>query len=179
MTYELLYIIPATVSDDELGTVEAGVKALLEKHGAQINESQRLGKFRFAYPIKKTRYGHYVLVYFDAEGEATQKIDAALRISDNVLRYLIIRREETGAKPFELIQFTEVTVESKAAASLRRKKTEKKDAPSREDISSGVKALESDGTTTTEPAPEAAPKMTDQELDNKLTAVLTRDENEA
>ena len=181
MMYELLYIIPATITDDELSTVEGDVKTLLEKYGAQITESQRLGKFRFAYPINKTRYGHYVLVYFDAEGEAIAKIDAALHIEKNVLRYLVIRREQKEAKPFTLVQFTEVTVDSKGPASRRKKTTEKKETPTREDISSGVKALEASSSTRVEKEEEKqeAPEMTDQELDKKLSAVLSQDENEA
>ena len=46
--YELLYIIPATLTDEDVGTAETAVKAVLEKNGATIESVTRLGKFRLA-----------------------------------------------------------------------------------------------------------------------------------
>ena len=184
MKYELLYIIPATIADHELSSVEGSVSAILEKHGAQLIESTRLGKLRFAYPINKTRYGHYTLVHFDTEGESMAKIDMELRILNTVLRYIILKQEETSKKPFTLVQFTEVNVDSKESGRRRKKSsTDESEKPSRDDISSGVKAIEGDETedakVVVEGKKEEAPIMSDSELEKKLTEVLTKDEKEA
>ncbi|MCR4278321.1 MAG: 30S ribosomal protein S6 [bacterium] len=184
MKYELLYIIPATIADDELSSVEGSVSALLEKHGAQTIESTRLGKLRFAYPINKTRYGHYTLVHFDAEGESMAKIDMELRILNTVLRYIVLKQEDTSKKPFTLVQFTEVNVDSKEVGRRRKKSSDDEtEKPAREEISSGVKAIEGDETAVKEDVVEEkkedAPALTDQELEKKLDDVLTKDEKEA
>lgn len=184
MMYELLYIIPATIADDELSSAEGAVAAILEKHGARVAESVRLGKLRFAYPIKKTRYGHYTLVHFNAEGGALAKIEADLRILNTVLRYLILKQEGETKTPFTLIQYSEVNVETKDGGRRRKKSgVEKKDTASREEITSGVKAIETaeDAETpnvSVEDDASAAP-LSDQELDKKLSDVLKKDEAEA
>jgi ribosomal protein S6 len=53
--YELLYIIPTTFTDEEVGTVEQKIAALFTKVGATIDSTRRLGKFRLAYTIKTQR----------------------------------------------------------------------------------------------------------------------------
>ncbi len=179
MKYELLYIIPATIADDELGKVEGEVSAILEKHSAKIEDTNRLGKLRFAYPIKKTRYGHYVRVIFDAEGESLAKIDAALRIQNNVLRYLIVRDEADGASPFTLVQYSEVVVETKDRRRRRKAAEREEKKASREDISSGVEAIESKDKKEEASDAKSEDPISDAELDKKLSDVLKKDESEA
>lgn len=179
MEYELLYIIPATFTDEDVGQVEANVKALLEKNEAAIGETERLGKFRFAYPIKKIRHGHYILVMFKAEPGQVGKIDESLRLANDVLRHLILRAEEAGGKKFNLVQFTEVNLEAKdEQRGLRRErisKTKEDQQKSSEEIKSGVAMLEqkADEAGGEEKFEEEAPAViSDEELDKKLDAVL-------
>ena len=82
--YELLYIIPATFTDEEVGAVETKVNALLTKYEGTVESTKRLGKMRFAYPIKNQRFGHYVLVMLKAEKNAIGKIETNLRITNEV-----------------------------------------------------------------------------------------------
>ncbi len=161
--YELLYIIPATFTDDEIGTVEGNVKALLEKNGASIIKTDRLGKLRFAYPIKNVRHGHYVLVRLNADTQALGAIDMALRISPEVLRHLLVRADEVGDGKFEMVQFIEVNLDLKDDRPRRRREepapTEKKD------IKEGVAAIEGGST-------EAKETLSAEELDKKIDSAL-------
>lgn len=140
--YELLYIIPATFTDEEIGSVEGNVKALLEKNGASISKTDRLGKFRFAYPIKKVRHGHYVLVRLTADTQALTAIDMALRISSEVLRHLLVRADEVGDGKFEMVQFAEVNLDLKEDRPRRRRdessSSEKKEAKEETEVSEVV-----------------------------------------
>lgn len=120
MRYELMYIVPSTLTDDDVAGVEAQVKALLEKYGATLEDATRLGKFRLAYPIKKARHGHYNLAHFTAETSALAKIDEALRIAPNLLRHLVVREDEAGGAKFELVQFVEVNLDDKPDRPRRR-----------------------------------------------------------
>lgn len=158
--YELLYIVPTSFSDDEIGGIETKVSGILEKDGASIDSVNRLGKLRFAYPIKKQRHGHYVLVHFTAPAAQLKKIEEHLRITEEVLRHMIVKAEETNPK-FTLVQFQEVNIEAKEEAKRKRKQAEK------------MKAEESRAG---EDQPEGEKKpITEKEVEEKIESALKED----
>jgi small subunit ribosomal protein S6 len=166
--YELLYIIPATFTDDEIGTVEGNVKALLEKNGATLLKTDRLGKLRFAYPIKKVRHGHYVLVRLTADTQAVAAVETALRISSDVLRHIIVRADEVGDGKFEMVQFIEVNLDAKDDRPRRRREDAPAAAtPEKKEIKEGVEAIEAGSGE----APKAA-DMSAEELEKKIDSAL-------
>lgn len=170
--YELLYIIPTTFTDEEAGTVEQKVAALITKAGGTTESTRRLGKFRLAYPVKKQRHGYYVLVMLTCEHGSVAKLDELLRITPEVLRHLIVRGEEGGEAKFDLVQFNEIVVEGgRGDRDRRREKGETKDEVKAE-IKEGVAALEKkEGET--EVKDEA--KISDADLDSKIASALSED----
>ncbi|MBM3204725.1 30S ribosomal protein S6 [Candidatus Uhrbacteria bacterium] len=172
--YELLYIIPSTLTDEEVGGVETKVAAIVAKVGASVESTKRLGKFRLAYPIKNQRHGHYVLVMVNAEPSMTAKLDENMRLlSEDVLRHLLLRADEAGSdQKFELVQFTEVNVEQDRPR--RREKSEDKDKEGKqEEVKAGVAALESKPSEAG-PGP-AGEEMSSEELDKKIESALSGD----
>lgn len=131
--YELLYIIPTTFTDEEAGEVETRVSGLISKVGASVESTTRMGKLRFAYPIKDQRHGYYVQVVVSAEPSAVAKLDMQLRINPEVLRHLILSAEEAGSETkFELVQFAEVDINAKEDRPRRRPTTEAKEGEVKE-----------------------------------------------
>lgn len=121
--YELLYIIPATVVETEVGDVETKISNLITKYGATVELTKRLGKLHLAYQINKQRYGYYTAVVFTCEQSSVAKIEESLRISNDILRHLITASEKSvEEQKFELVQFTEINVEEERAR--RREKSE-------------------------------------------------------
>ena len=173
--YELLYIIPATFTDEEVGTVETKVNALLTKYEGTVESTKRLGKMRFAYPIKNQRFGHYVLVMLKAEKSAIGKIETNLRITNEVLRHILLNAEDAGSdQKYDLIQFAEVNVEQKEDRPRRRDKVEAKEGTKAgQEIKEGVAAL-------TEPKEEApaTETLSAVELDKKIETALSEDVKE-
>lgn len=165
MQYELLYIIPTSFTDEDVARIEGNVKGILEKYGATVDTTTRLGKFRFAYAIKNQRHGHYILVNFTSETKNLSKIDEGLRISTEVLRHMILRADEAGGDKFDLVQFVEVNTDAKD--DRPRRKREDGDAKKATEDKSGVAALE----TKTESAPTTE-AISDEELDKKLEATI-------
>lgn len=174
--YELFYIIPATLTDEEVGAVEAKVSALLTKHGAEIESTKRLGKFRLAYPIKHQRHGHYVLILLSIERPAIAKIEELLRITPEVLRHLLLRADEAGAdQKFELVQFVEVNVEQRDDR-RRRERMEAREAPKPDEaLKSGVAALEKGVSGEEENKEEKKEKLSSEELEKKIESALSDD----
>ena len=181
-TYELLYIIPATLTDEEVGKAESEIQALIQKYGGTPKESRRLGKFRLTYLIKKVRHGHYVLSYFDSEPADVAKINEALRINDKVVRHMILRADEAGGHEFNLVQFQEVIVEGSKDERSKRRKIDREKVQVSEDakVASelGQKPAESETVETAEKVevkteePELI-KLSAEELDRKIDAALT------
>ncbi|MFA4955180.1 MAG: 30S ribosomal protein S6 [Patescibacteria group bacterium] len=171
--YELLYIISASFTDDEMGAIEGRIKALLEKNGASIISTNRLGKFRLTYPIKKQRHGHYVMLRLNADTQAVSKMEEALRITPEVLRDIFVRADEVGSDKFDLVQFTEVNIDLKAEQRDRRGKEVRPDEKSKAiaDIKSGVAALEGEDKGEDKPA-ETKPDLSDEELTKKIDSAL-------
>ncbi len=131
--YELLYIISATFTDEEAGEIETRVAGLITKVGATAEATTRLGKLRFAYPIKDQRHGYYVQVMISAEPAAVAKLDMQLRITPEVLRHLILSAEEAGSESkYELVQFAEVDINLKEDRPRRRVSAEAKDGEVKE-----------------------------------------------
>lgn len=138
--YELLYIIPATVVETEVGAVETKMATLLTKYGATVELTKRLGKLHLAYPIDNQRYGYYVAVVFTAEAPSVAKLEENLRISNDILRHMISKSEKTvEEQKFDLVQFVEINVEEERAR--RREKTDDK---KEEDKKEGEKTEKSD-----------------------------------
>lgn len=94
MIYEIMYIIPSKYSDSEIEGITETVNGLYKKHGAEVKETRNLGKLKFAYTIKGFTHGTYILSFVEAEGDAVAKIDQELRLADEVLRHITVKREK-------------------------------------------------------------------------------------
>lgn len=153
MKYEMLYIIPATKTDEEVARVKDDVTQLVDKYGQECSRDEALGKLKLAYPIKAVRYGHYVLVCFACEPDAVKALDEELRHSNDVLRHTITKMEVgSDTKEIELSEYEMPDVFKKRMP--RKTKTE---APVRKTVT---------------PQPS---NLTEKELDEKLDKILEAD----
>ena len=92
--YELTFVVNAKIEDDERAAVVDKCKALIERFGGTITPVDEWGKRRLAYEIQKMKEGFYYVVQFDAPTSAPAEIESRIRIMDNVMRYLVVKREE-------------------------------------------------------------------------------------
>ncbi|MFH1946624.1 MAG: 30S ribosomal protein S6 [Candidatus Magasanikbacteria bacterium] len=87
--YELLLILPGTLSEDEVDPLVEKISKIIEEAGASNLSIEKLEKRRLAYPIKHIRYGYFNLVYFEAESEKVVEIQEKLRLIPELLRALV------------------------------------------------------------------------------------------
>ncbi len=99
--YELMYIIDISLEDAPRKELIERISTLITDNGGTVDKSDEWGKRRLAYPINYRNEGYYVLVNFSAGSELPREIERVLQISEDVLRYLIVRIEEkrTSVKP--------------------------------------------------------------------------------
>lgn len=94
--YETMYILRPDLAD-ETQSIEK-YQTVLRDNGAEILETQHRGKRRLAYEIKKHREGVYVQMNYRAPGTGVATLERAMRLSDDVIRYLTISQEEPKAE---------------------------------------------------------------------------------
>ena len=91
--YELALVLNAKVEDDVRTATLEKVKGLVERFNGTITNVDEWGKKKLAYEIQKMREGYYYFIQFDAEADVPAQLEQAVRIMDNVLRYLCVRQE--------------------------------------------------------------------------------------
>lgn len=93
-TYEALFIVRPDAKDEEVQTIAKEVENLITNDGGAIVRSEILGKRRLAYEVKKFNEGVYILIRFTCNGTLPKKMEEYFRISDTVIRSLIVLFDE-------------------------------------------------------------------------------------
>ena len=75
----------------DLSKAEERVKKVLTDNGGKVTATDNQGKRKLAYPIKRNEHAVYVFYTAELPPEAVQKIEATLNITDEVIRYLIVK----------------------------------------------------------------------------------------
>ena len=91
-SYEILYIIEATTSDEKREEIISKVKALVENNGGTAQEPEKWGVRKFAYPINYKNEGYYVLMNFEANETVPQILESQLAILEGVVRQMIVAK---------------------------------------------------------------------------------------
>lgn len=92
--YELMYIIRPDVEQEATKGLVEKFQNLITNNGGEIEKLDEIGKRRIAYEIADYHEGYYVLTYFQAEPTLIAELERVLRISDGVIRYLIVKNEK-------------------------------------------------------------------------------------
>ncbi|HHT43820.1 MAG TPA: 30S ribosomal protein S6 [Firmicutes bacterium] len=92
--YELMVIYVPQLDEEALAAQIEKTKDLILGVGGEIEKVDQWGKRRFAYEINDNTEGFYVVIDFKAESGATSEVERILKITDEVVRYLLVRREE-------------------------------------------------------------------------------------
>lgn len=91
MTYESVIIFSPQLDEEALENAINWAQDVIKKGEGEVTKVDRWGKRRLAYEINDLTEGYYLLVEMEAPSATAQELDRVLRISDDVLRHLIIR----------------------------------------------------------------------------------------
>jgi len=91
--YETMYILRPDIAEDEVTNHIEKYNKLLKEFGGTILDSQMRGKRRLAYQIAKHREGIYVQLSHQGDGQHIFKIEKAMRLSEDVIRYMTVKQE--------------------------------------------------------------------------------------
>ena len=91
--YEVMFIVDSTLEDSLRDSAIDTVKGLIADNG-EITKADIWGMKKLAYPIFKKNEGYYAVVEFKANEDFPKELDRKLKISDNIIRHLIVNKDE-------------------------------------------------------------------------------------
>ena len=91
--YELALVVNAKIEDEAREAVVEKAKSYVARYGVTVTEVEEWGKKRLAYEVQKMREGFYYFIQFEADATCPAEVERHVRIMDNVMRYLVVKKE--------------------------------------------------------------------------------------
>ncbi len=92
--YEIMFIVKPDLEETAIKSEAENLKKVLTNLEAKIVEEKAMGQRELAYEIKKYKNGYYFLFVVEGSHEAIKEFDRLAGINENILRHLIIRKED-------------------------------------------------------------------------------------
>ena len=92
--YECVLLLKPTLSDEEAQAVVSRYEKIVEEKGGRLHATQRLGKKRLAYALRKEKKADYVILYAEFKSPSDQlEIERVARLDERVIKSMILRRK--------------------------------------------------------------------------------------
>jgi small subunit ribosomal protein S6 len=92
--YEVMFIVRPDVVDEELDKLVAGFETTVTNGGGVIKNSEKLGRRKLAYTVRKFNDGNYVLLTIQANGPVVAELERRLRVTEPVIKFITVRMDE-------------------------------------------------------------------------------------
>ena len=89
-----MLVVSAKIEDDARTATVEKAKEYVTRAGGVVSEVEEWGKKKLAYEIQKQTEGFYYFIQFEAESNVPALVEQDVRIMDNVLRFLCVRKDE-------------------------------------------------------------------------------------
>ena len=96
--YELVYVVSPDATEDQVADLHTQVDAIVQRMGGQLEKTENWGRRKLAYEIGHHKEGFYVLEVITGSGELMKEIDRRLKVTEGLLRHLIVRVDESTIK---------------------------------------------------------------------------------
>lgn len=91
--YESVIIISPVVEEEGIKNLITKFSDLINTEG-KVESVEEMGKRKLAYEVKKNKEGYYVLINFEAKPELIAELERNYRITDEVIKFIVVRRED-------------------------------------------------------------------------------------
>jgi small subunit ribosomal protein S6 len=117
-TYEVMYIVRPDTEEADIDRLIEGFEKNVTDGGGQLKTTEKMGRRRLAYTVRKFNDGFYVLMTIVAEGKLVGEIERRLRVSEQVIKFITVRidEEEKRLAKIKAIRETKVKRSSLPAA---------------------------------------------------------------
>ena len=91
--YELAVVLNVKLEDEERAAAIEKITNYITRFGGTVTNIDEWGKKRLAYEIQKMKEGFYYFIQFESDAACPAEVERHVRIMDNVLRYLVVRKD--------------------------------------------------------------------------------------
>jgi small subunit ribosomal protein S6 len=95
--YELVYVVSPDATDEQVTEVHTQVEGIVQRMNGQLEKTDNWGRRKLAYEIGRHKEGTYVLEVINGDGELMKEIDRRPKVTDLVIRHLVVRVDEEQA----------------------------------------------------------------------------------
>jgi small subunit ribosomal protein S6 len=92
--YELVYVVSPDATEEQVTDLHNQVDAIVQRMDGQLEKTENWGRRKLAYEIGRHKEGTYVLEEILGNGDLMKEIDRRLKVSDLVIRHLVVRVDE-------------------------------------------------------------------------------------
>jgi small subunit ribosomal protein S6 len=97
-TYEIMFIVRPDVEEAELDKLIETFSGYITTGGGSITSTEKMGRRRLAYTVKKFNDGFYVLLIVEAPASLISEIERRLRVSEQVIKFITVRMDEENKR---------------------------------------------------------------------------------
>ena len=114
-TYEIMFIVRPDVEEADLDKLIEGFQKNVTDGGGEVRSTEKMGRRRLAYTVRKFNDGFYVLLTIVAEGKLIAEIERRLRVSEPVIKFITVRIDEEEKRLAKIKVHRETHVKRSAA----------------------------------------------------------------
>ena len=92
--YEVMFIVRPDVEDADLDKLIAGFEHTVTNGGGTVRSTEKLGRRKLAYTVRKFNDGNYILLTIDADGKLVHELERRMRVSEPVIKFITVRMDE-------------------------------------------------------------------------------------
>jgi len=92
--YEVMFIVRPDVADEDLDKLIASLEQTVTSGGGAVRSTEKLGKRKLAYLVRRFAEGNYILLTIDADGPLVAELERRLRVSEPVIKFITVRMDE-------------------------------------------------------------------------------------
>jgi small subunit ribosomal protein S6 len=92
--YEVMFIVRPDVLEEDMDKLISTLQGHATTAGATVQNTEKMGRRRLAYDVKKFQDGQYVLFTLQSDGKAIHELERRLRVAEQVIKYITVRTDE-------------------------------------------------------------------------------------
>ncbi|HUY81662.1 MAG TPA: 30S ribosomal protein S6 [Acidobacteriaceae bacterium] len=92
--YEVMYIVRPDVEDEDVDKLIAGFEQTVTNGGGNVRSTEKWGRRKLAYTVRKFNDGNYILMTIDADGKLVAELERRMRVSEPVIKFITVRMDE-------------------------------------------------------------------------------------
>ena len=93
-SYEVMFIVRPDIEDADVDKLIAGFEHTVTQGGGTVKSTEKLGRRKLSYMVRKFNDGNYVLLVIQAEGSLVAEVERRLRVTETVIKFITVRTDE-------------------------------------------------------------------------------------